>query len=240
MSIIRSLIYASCLAAVGVIAQDPDGNPRAYIYTDAVEYQSDDSNLNNVSLPLMQIGLWHPNATANATMSGFDWTKPFPGAAISGHAAHLRVAYDVALPSDVVQNSTTTVTSLTFSVPDAMMAGAGTPAVMDPSWYICRYFYVSSNPNITSPVDPMCGFLGSQCLADLRAAMTAGWGSLNDDYPGYMCAGLSLEIIPESCSGTFGVARADITGKSSCYIFAIRRRNVVIRCMYEWANYVEW
>lgn len=213
MSTIKSLLYASCLAAVTVTAQDPNGKPRAYIYTDAVQYLSDSSNINNISLALVQAGLGRPNATDNATMSGFDWTKPFPGSPITGHAAHLRVAYDVPLPRDVVQDSTTTVTSLTFSIPDAMMKAPGTPKAMDPSWYVCRYFYVSNKPDPTAPVDHTCGFLGSQCLADLRAAMTSGWGSLEADYPGYMCAGLSFDATPASCDGKFGRARADIIGK---------------------------
>lgn len=202
--------------ATAALAQDPNSGPWTLVYEDNVEYVANGSNIITMSLPLLQTRLGAPNATDTADISGFDWTKPYPGSAIQGHVANLRVAYDVAAPEEVVQDSTSTITSLTYSIPDSMVDD-GEDNPMDPSWYVCRHIFISSNPGITasasatSPFDHTCGFLGNQCLADLQETLTSQWGTY---IPGYMCSSLTLEPIPESCWDTFGFARATVNRMS--------------------------
>lgn len=200
------------LIATATLAQDPNSGPWAYLYEDNVGYVANASNIMSMSLPLLQTRLEAPNATDVANVSGFDWTQPYPGSAIQGHMAHLRVAYDVATPEDVAVNSTSTVTSLTYSIPDSMM-DSGADVSMDSSWYVCRHIYISSNSNITAsatdPLDHTCGFLGDQCLADLQGNLTVNWGTYTS---GYMCSSLTFTPIPASCWDTFGFTRATVNG----------------------------
>lgn len=129
------------------------------IYIDNAVFLANASNIVKVSLPVLQAGLQQPNPSDSATVDGFDWTRPFPGETISGHEAHLRVAYDVPIPEDVVENSTTAVTSLAFSISDSMMQSDKNIAkAMDPSWYICRHFFIGTKP--AGPLDYDCSFLG--------------------------------------------------------------------------------
>jgi len=200
---------ASCLAVAHASTINANTQPFSLIYTDNQEYLADfGGNVNNISFPLLQQATLRPNATDNTTFTGYDWTAPYPGKAVAGHSVHLRTAYDIPLPDSVVWNASTTVTSLTFGVPDALMAKPGTPKAMDPSWYICRHIFVSALTNITKP-DHACNFLGAQCKADLTTQLTGNWGV---EDPSTMCAGLAFDSLPASCVNTFGIARMDVIG----------------------------
>jgi hypothetical protein len=87
------------------------------IYSDLIEFFPNASNIVPISLDLVLGGLTTPNMTDNATVAGFDWTVPWPGTSVNGHGANLRVAFDVSLPGDIVQDATTNVAALTFPIP---------------------------------------------------------------------------------------------------------------------------
>jgi hypothetical protein len=208
---LRFLVSAGCLAAASAAAVSPNTAPFSTIYTDNQEYLADYAgNVNNISWPLLHIALTSPNASANATFTGYDWTTAYPGKSIAGHGVDLTTVYDIALPDSVVWNASTTVSSLTFSVPASMMSSSTAPKAMDKSWYICRHIFVSPFTNITKP-DHACSFLGSTCLSDLTTQLTATWGT---EDPSTMCAGLAFDSIPASCVGTFGKARMDVIGRA--------------------------
>jgi hypothetical protein len=110
-----------------------------------------------------------------------------------------------------VHNSTTTVASLSFSVPQAMMGKDGVPKAMDPSWYICRHIYGSSkiDPTVGATSDDSCSFIPPRCTADVRGNLTKGWMTTDDSTP---CSGLGFDAIPESCWDSFGFVRAEVSG----------------------------
>ncbi|KAF2664290.1 hypothetical protein BT63DRAFT_460595 [Microthyrium microscopicum] len=209
---IHLFLQASTLRTT--IAQD---NLLAPLYIDNVEFLAASSNLANVSFPILQTALKSPNATNESFFTGYDWTKPFPGSAIDGHGAHLRVAFDIPIPDNILENATTAVSSLTFSIPNKMSGNDGAPTAMDPSWYICRHIFVTDKVNHTTvgKGGDSCGFLTSECKEDLKGNLTQGWMKTDDSTP---CSGLALDPIPQSCIGSFGFARADVIAFDSSYM----------------------
>jgi hypothetical protein len=214
--------YLPLWAVLNSIAINAQDTPTmAPIYLDNKEYFGDMGNVVNVSFPLLQKAFQEPNSTNETSVAGFDWTKPFPGAKISGHQAHLRIARNLPVPEEIVQNSTTTLASLTFSVPKAMMGTDGVPKQMDPSWYICRHIYVSTilQSPAKSEEGKSCASIPPQCAADLKGNLTQGWMTTSDDYP---CSGMAYDPIPKACWETFGFARADVIGEYS-YLLKLRK-----------------
>lgn len=140
------------------------------------------------------------------TYTGHDWTKPYPGAPVDGFTVRLNVSSEVYANASAVGGDLSTVlSSLTFGTPSSLMSGA-TPRPMDPSWSVCRHIFVSTNPGVKAAVDggSGCAFLPSACLADLKQSLTSSWGAESDTS---MCSQLSFDIIPQSCLGSFGLAR---------------------------------
>ena len=157
-------ISAAVIAVFTLCARGTAGarsNDLAPIYLDNIEFTGNDSNLIEISYDALKKAVASPASVSAASADGFDWTKPYPGEKIAGHKMYLTVARDVPLPESIVENSTTTVTSLTFSIPDSMMAGSDTPAHMDPSWYICRSILVGVKSESQTAVEngKGCGFL---------------------------------------------------------------------------------
>ncbi|KAJ5773845.1 hypothetical protein N7457_008741 [Penicillium paradoxum] len=181
------------------------------IYIDNDEYFMNGSNIGSVAFSDIQAAFKSPNLTDEVTFSGYDWTKPFPGSAISGFKTHLRVAYDVPISGDVVEDATTALTSLTYSIPESMMQSDGTlPKPVDPSWYICRHIFVGTKPKISDKIDSACDFLGSECITDLKSSLTKDWMNVTPEVP---CSGLGFDPIPSSCRKIFGFARMDVLGQ---------------------------
>lgn len=205
------LCFAEHLAAAQAIQDDTT----SYIFYDNIEWLSNNSNIIPMSYPSIQEAFANPNKRDSASFPGLDWTKPFPGELIDGFGAHLRVAHDVEVPESVMPNVTTQVSAITYNIPQAMMDGSGGPKAMDPSWYICQHYYVSTRPDPTQDVDHSCGFLPDACLADLNASLTESWGKLDDSIP---CSGYALGSIPTSCRETLGPVRSDVLGKSTRFL----------------------
>src|SRR5262245_24195713 len=63
----------------------------------------------------------HPVATNATAITGYDWTKPFPGSALSGHNVNLTISQEMHIDEDIVQNATTVLSSLTFGTPAGIM-----------------------------------------------------------------------------------------------------------------------
>ncbi|KAF6812662.1 hypothetical protein CPLU01_14853 [Colletotrichum plurivorum] len=146
-----------------------------------------------------------------ASYEGSDWTKPYPGTAVQGFQAHLRIANDVPWPADFATNQTTEVTALTFSLPGSLMdESRGLPKPMDPSWFICQHYFVSALPDPTEAVDHGCGFLPAQCRADMETSLTGSWALDDPDVP---CSALLLDSVPVSCQDSLGLIRGDVIGK---------------------------
>ncbi|KAL1856435.1 hypothetical protein Daus18300_010702 [Diaporthe australafricana] len=198
-----------CLTQQLATAQSLEGDTTSYIFYDNIDWLSNTSNITPLSYSSMQKSFANPSRRDSAQFSGLDWTKPFPGEPIDGFGAHLRVAHDVEVPESVMPNVTTQVSAITYSIPEAMMDGGSVPKAIDPSWYICQHYYVSTRPDPTLDVDHSCGFLPERCLADLNASLTENWGNLDDTIP---CSGYALGSIPVSCRDTLGPVRSDVLG----------------------------
>lgn len=182
----------------------------AYMYLDNVEYMAASNNIVPMSLSTLEEAFTQTKPSDSSGFSGYDWTQPFPGEVITGFDAHLRIAYDVPVPESVVQNSTSTVTALTFSNPTSMMGEANVTKPMDPSWFICQHLFVSDRPDATGATDHTCGFLPPTCLQDLKSGLTEDWGKLDPTTP---CSGQVFDAVPLSCQDTLGVSRADVLGE---------------------------
>ncbi|POR37748.1 Uncharacterized protein TPAR_02062 [Tolypocladium paradoxum] len=197
------------VAAAGFSADDSP------IYIQNTEFLANASNVVGLPWNTLSKALAKPDSRSGSLFTGFDWTKPFPGSLAKDYGAYLSVVHDVPVPETVVQNSTTTVSSLTFSIPDSMMASKGVTAAMHPSWYICRHIYVSAaNPKAQAAIaaGEGCGFLTDDCKKDLKSGLASRWGTTDEDT---MCSGLIFDAIPDSCRGSFGFARADVIGFDS-------------------------
>ncbi|KND86424.1 hypothetical protein TOPH_08950 [Tolypocladium ophioglossoides CBS 100239] len=114
----------------------------------------------------------------------------------------------------IVQNATTVLSSLTFGIPDGMIMSCGRPLPMDPSWYLCRHIFISTNPEAKKVVDGGngCSFLSQDCLADLVLGLTKDWGTVDN---ATMCSRLIYDPIPPSCVGSFGYSRQDVLAADS-------------------------
>ena len=202
---LKGLLLAA--VAIGIVeaddTQNPDSDTAIIMMTDQ-GWQWDSGNTLEMSWSQLQTAFQHPNRTDTAVFSGRDWTEPYPGSKADGFKHHLRIVNDVPIPdSNGLPNHTTVVTAITHSVPKSMLADDGQPKPLDPSWYICRYYYVTMTPDPTIPIDHACGFLPTQCLADLKTRATANWNG-TDEFCFRHGGDGSLLYLPESCVGTLG------------------------------------
>ncbi|POR35822.1 Uncharacterized protein TPAR_03985 [Tolypocladium paradoxum] len=184
------------------------------VYVDNVEFFVNASNIIYIPFANVSTAFNTPASVNKTSVPGFGWTKPFPGSSVKdGHEVHLTVAHDVPVPEHIVQNSTTALSSLTFSIPGSM-SGKDGPLPMDPSWYICRHIFISTKPQARQAVErgDNCGFLSDKCHADLRSSLTKNWGEADDLV---MCSSLAFDPIPESCRDSYGHARQDVMGSNS-------------------------
>lgn len=226
----RTVFTSTLLVAGHLVLASSDDNSTAYLYLDNVPYLAATNNIVPMSLDALTAAFAQPNVSDTATFSGYDWTQPFPGTPTSGFAAHLHVAYDVPFPNTLVkQNASSAVSALTFSNPAGLMMqhrddddddddanGDATTKPMDASWYVCQHIWVSSSSSVadTTTTNKMdhhtCGFLGEECLADLRSNLTERWGHFDPNVP---CSGQIFDLVPASCQSVWGLGRADIQGK---------------------------
>lgn len=188
---------------------DDASSTMAYMYLDNVEFLAATNNIASLPLSRLTAGFAQPNLTDTATFEGYDWTQPYPSFKVDGFQAHIHVAYDVPL----TQNSSSAVSALTFSNPSSMMQNATKSKMMDPSWFVCQHLFVS---RVTSPsnYNHDCGFLGQQCVADIKSNLTKQWGHFDATVP---CSGRVFDLVPKSCQDGFGLARAAIQGKQDNY-----------------------
>lgn len=205
---VPALVLFTLVSAL--LARGEPGQSVAYMYLDDVEYMAASSNVVPMSLSTLEEAFVQTKPSDSSGFSGYDWTQPFPGEAIDGFDAHLRIAYDVPVPDSVVQNSTSTVTALTFSNPPSMMGETNVTKPMDPSWFICQHLFVSEKPGTTGGIDHNCGFLPPTCLQDLKSGLTEDWGKSDPSTP---CSGQVFDAVPLSCQDALGVSRADVLGK---------------------------
>ncbi|KAL0938162.1 uncharacterized protein CTRU02_207893 [Colletotrichum truncatum] len=203
--------YSLLAALAAVLAGANEFTP--YIYFENQEFLANKSNAARISWPDVEAAFQHPSTSDVSSYGGFDWTKPYPGSPIEGFQAHLRIAHDVPWPESVAKYRSTEVTALTFSVPEALMNTAkGVPKAIDPSWYICRHYFVSKRPDPTAQVDHDCGFLSAECRADFEDSLTKGWFKEDPDVP---CSALTFDPVPVSCQDTLGLIRGDVIAWSS-------------------------
>ncbi|KAH9210832.1 hypothetical protein DL95DRAFT_465442 [Leptodontidium sp. 2 PMI_412] len=151
-------------------------------------------------------GIWNnvsnafskPVATHSTPVTGYDWTKPFPGTALSGYNVNLTISQEMHIPEDVVEDATT-------------------PKSMDPSWFVCRHVFISTKPEVKKAVEGggACSFLSSACQSDLKTSLTQDWGQLD---PTYMCGALAFDPIPSSCIDSFGSARQDVMAFNNMFL----------------------
>lgn len=197
------------LAASLVVADDF----MPYIYFENQEFLANGSNVARISWKEVEAAFRNPDHADSATFGGLDWTKPYPGSFVEGFEAHLRIANDVRWPESIAKNQSTEVTALTFGLPAALVdSGTGLPKPMDPSWFICRHYFVSARPDPTEPIDHACGSLSAECRADMETSLTGGWFQEDPDVP---CSALILDPIPASCQDALGLVRGDIVGEEN-------------------------
>ncbi|RKU47563.1 hypothetical protein DL546_006892 [Coniochaeta pulveracea] len=157
-----------------------------------------------MSWPVLQAAFASPNRTDTARYEGFDLTKPYPGSALAGFSANLRIADDVPFPSEVTTEKVmTNVAAITFDMPLSK--------AMDPSWYVCQHFFVSTLPDPTKDIDHDCSFLPEQCQTDLVNSLVDPWGSFKDDSSN-MCGGWTFDYITPSCQDALGHITSDVYG----------------------------
>ncbi|TDZ17901.1 hypothetical protein Cob_v009249 [Colletotrichum orbiculare MAFF 240422] len=206
-----------CCLGMGLLwsatAQAADGEPVSAVFLDNGEWLADYSNVIAMSWADIEAAFEKPDHSDIAPFTGVDWTKPFPGSSIDGFRAHLRIAHDVPVPDSAeAHNQTTVVSAVSFGIPESMMGADGLPKPMDPSWYVCQHYYVSTVPDPTAPIDHSCGFLSSQCLSDLKASLTGSWMEADPQVP---CSGWALDLVPDSCESELGLIRQDVLGWDS-------------------------
>lgn len=110
----------------------------------------------------------------------------------------------------VVQYSSTVLTLLTFSAPDALMTISYLTAMYD-LWHICRHIFILTTPTIKEAADngKGCGALPDKCLSDLKDSLMGSWGTASNDI---MCSKLVYDPIPSSCRDSFRFTRQDMLG----------------------------
>ncbi|GJC87011.1 hypothetical protein ColLi_09849 [Colletotrichum liriopes] len=193
-----------------------DDSPRvndgmSWIYYDNIQYISNASNVVKIAWADVQPAFEKPAHTDTATYTGVDWTKPFPGESIDGFQAHLRIANDVPFPESVEHGVFTELAAITYSLPESMTKD-GLPKAMDPSWYICQHYMVTTKVDPTKPVDHACGFLPDECRADLEASLAEEWGIHGLEG---LCGRFALEYVPVSCQDYLGWITQDVTAYGS-------------------------
>lgn len=118
-----------------------------------------------------------PNMTDTDRFQGFDITKPYSERSpIDGFTTLLRITADYPLPFGSTEESDdtfTTVTSVSITVPDEIAAdnGTGLPENVDPSWNICNgYFYLTAKLNESNT---NCGgVLSNDCIRDIESSLS--------------------------------------------------------------------
>lgn len=187
----------------------------SYVLLDNTEYIANASNYVEMSWPALEDAFASSNRSDVASYRGFDWTKPYPGAPLTGFSAHLRIADEVPFPSSAIKGDVRSdVAAISFGVPSSLMGDDGFPKSMDPSWYVCQHTYVSTVPDPTTDVDHGCSFLPTECLDGLRDSLVKTWGSWENE-TGSMCGGNGLEYISPSCHDALGPVTADVLGMLS-------------------------
>ncbi|OAA53156.1 hypothetical protein ISF_08997 [Cordyceps fumosorosea ARSEF 2679] len=118
------------------------------------EFFMDSANIVDLYYPNVSKAFTKPVSTASVHIHGFDWMQAFPGKPFEGdgHGVHLAVAQEMMMNESVVQHSSTVLTSLTFSTPEALMVN-GYPAPMHDSWHICRHIFISTTPSVKKAAD---------------------------------------------------------------------------------------
>ncbi|KAE8378398.1 hypothetical protein BDV26DRAFT_292215 [Aspergillus bertholletiae] len=185
-------------------------------YIDNDEYFIRSDNLLSVPMENVTAAFKTPYSVQSTPIDGFDWTKSYPGSRIDGHTAYLEVSQEMPISESIVQNATTVLSALTFSIPESMSSGKQ-PRAMDSSWYICHHIFISTKPEVKSAVDSgqNCDFLSEECQNDLRTSLTKDWGTAAEDT---MCSALGFDAIPMSCHDSFGYARQDVNAFDAEYL----------------------
>ncbi|KAF6796483.1 hypothetical protein CSOJ01_13143 [Colletotrichum sojae] len=190
----------------------------SFIWLDNTEYFANASNIAKMSWPDVKDAFAAPNRSDIASYPGFDWTQPYPGAPLDGFSAHLSIADELSFPSSVIaEDVRTNVAAISYGIPPSLMGGDGFPKSIDPSWYICQHYYISTVPDPTSVVDHGCSFLPTECQRDLRNSLVKTWGSWEAE-TGAMCGANALELITPSCRDTLGLVRADVLAWNASYL----------------------
>ncbi len=150
-NLIRQSLVSFCLSIeLRVLVRPKMGSPSSSLaFLKGGEFFMDSANIVDLYYPNVSQAFTKPVSTASVNIHGFDWTQPFPGKPFDGdgHGVHLAVAQEMMMNESVVQNSSTVLTSLTFSAPDALMA-IGYPTAMHELWHICRHIFISTTPTI--------------------------------------------------------------------------------------------
>ncbi|KAJ3497857.1 hypothetical protein NLG97_g1582 [Lecanicillium saksenae] len=178
-------------------------------YLDNTEFFQNGSNILTAPWGDVSKSFTSPVSSKAVPVTGYYWSKPYPGQSLGGHQVYLSVGSEMPLSEQIVQNSTTVLSSLTFGAPGSLMSN-GKPVPMDPSWYVCRHIFISTKPEVKQAVDGgdgKCGFLPDACAKDLRASLTQNWGTADDTS---MCSAFVFDNIPDSCFDAFGKARQDV------------------------------
>ncbi|KAF6834629.1 hypothetical protein CMUS01_06101 [Colletotrichum musicola] len=190
----------------------------SFIWLDNTVYFANESTIVKMSWPVLKDAFASPSRSDIASYSGFDWTQPYPGAPLDGFSAHLRIANELPFPSSVIaENVRTNVAAISYGIPPSLMGGDGFPKSMDPSWYICQHYFISTVPDPTADVKNDCSFLPTECQQDLKDRLVKSWGSFEDE-TGAMCGANALELITPSCRDTLGLVRADVLAWDASYL----------------------
>ncbi|KAH9203510.1 hypothetical protein DL95DRAFT_418984 [Leptodontidium sp. 2 PMI_412] len=105
-------------------------------------------NWNNISNTFLT-----PVATHSTPITGYDWTKPFLGSALSGYNVNLTISQEMHISEDIVEDATTVLSSLTFGTPESIMLDQAQPKPMDQSWFVCHHVFISTKSEVKKAVD---------------------------------------------------------------------------------------
>ncbi|KAK3313045.1 hypothetical protein B0H66DRAFT_644162 [Apodospora peruviana] len=190
-------------AGASCITTDDLFNPGGYIDSNLSPFFS--RNLNDVKNDVWQISFAKPNATAKASVDGWDMSSKYPGKKSDKWEFSLMIADDVPHPQNAGKYFTGTWIQL--DAPDKLVKKSEGDkqweVTQDASWEVCQEIWVPTKLHTeTDKVDPTCnGVLPPACLEDMQTR-------LSEDFKTHHFLGVigkcPMMQIPDSCSDAWG------------------------------------
>ncbi|KAI1377063.1 hypothetical protein F4677DRAFT_444870 [Hypoxylon crocopeplum] len=168
--------------------------------------------------------LAQPNATASLPVTGFDISQRWPSQEVDGWTLSVNISRDIPDSQTINPGNATgnafTGTSIFLEAPDNIQDAFTSQSALDETtWKICVAI-VPNGPQEDSPTadNGTCGFLSSQCVADLQQAYADKFSRNLDCYG-------NPPPTPSSCgdsvdTASFGVQQLPLNSVNGTEVFA--------------------